>query len=65
MQYMLIFKAYHGDKMASEEWHYFNNLSDLYNYAAARLTFVGSEKLCDRYDIQAKRTETDNTPPAA
>ena len=62
---MLIFKAYLGDRMKFEEWHYFSHLEDLYNYAAARLKFVGAESSYDRYDIQVKVTETDNTPLAA
>ena len=65
MKYMLIFKGYCGVEMEVEEWHYFTNLSDLYNYAAARLKFVGSETSYDRYDIQVKLTEADNTPSAA
>lgn len=65
MPYMLIFKAYIRDELKSEEWHYFNNLADLYNYAAERLKFVGRETSYDRYDIQVKVTEVDNTPPAA
>ena len=62
---MLIFVCYLGDEMKSEEWHYFTNLNDLYHYAAARLKFVGAESSCDRYDIQVKVTEVDNTPLAA
>lgn len=62
---MLIFKCYLGDVMKSEEWHYFDNLQDLYNYAAVRLKFVGCESSYDRYDIQVKITESDNTPLAA
>ena len=65
MPYMLIFKCYLGADMKSEERHYFSNLSDLYNYAAARLKFVGSESSYDWYDIRVKLTEVDNTPPAA
>ena len=65
MPYMLIFRSYLGDKMKSEEWHYFSNLEDLYHYAAARLKFVGRESSYDRYDIQVKLTEADNTPLAA
>lgn len=65
MKYVLIFKSYLGDVMKSEEWHYFSNLKDLYDYAAARLKFVGSESSYDRYDIQVKLTESDNTPLAA
>lgn len=65
MPYMLIFKCYLGNKMKSEEWHYFSNLEDLYNYAAARIKFVGAESSYDRYDIQVRLTEADNTPPAA
>lgn len=65
MPYMLIFKTYLGDKMKSEEWHYFSNLEDLYNYAAARLKFVGAENSYDRYDIQVKLTKADNTSLAA
>lgn len=65
MPYLLIFKAYLGDNMKSEEWHYFSRLDDLYNYAAARLKFVGAESLYDRYDIQVKLIEADNTPLAA
>lgn len=62
---MLIFKAYFGDELKFEEWHYFSNLSDLYNYAASRLEFVGRETQYNRYDIQVKLTEADNTPLAA
>lgn len=62
---MLIFKCYLGNELKSEEWHHFTNLSDLYSYAAARLKFVGSESSYDRYDIQVKLTEADDTPPAA
>ena len=62
---MLIFKCYIGDQMKFEEWHYFSNLADLYNYAAARLKFVGGEYSYDRYDVQVKRTKADNTPLAA
>ena len=62
---MLIFKSYLGDTMKSEERHYFTNLSDLYNYAAAQLKFLGGETLYDRYDIQVKLTEVNNTPSAA
>lgn len=65
MPYMLIFKSYLGDELKSEEWHHFCSLDDLYNYAAARLKFVGAESLYDRYDIQVKLTEADNTPLAA
>lgn len=65
MPYMLIFKAYVGDDMKVEEWHYFNILSDLYSYAAARLKFVGGETSYDRYSIEVKITEPDNTPLAA
>ena len=65
MPYMLIFEAHLGDELKFEEWHYFNNLEDLYNYAAIRLKFLGSETSYDRYDIRVKLTETDNTPPAA
>ena len=65
MPYMLIFKGYLGDKIKFEEWHYFSTLDDLYNYAAVRLKYVGSETQYDRYDIQVKLTKTDNTPPAA
>lgn len=65
MPYMLIFKACLGDEVRFEEWHYFSNLGDLYNYAAARLKFTGSESSYDRYDIQVKVAETDNTPSAA
>lgn len=65
MTYMLIFKSYLGDEMKVEEWHYFSDLEDLYNYAAWRLTFAGTENSYDRYDIQVKLTEADNTPPAA
>lgn len=65
MPYMLIFKTYNGDEMASEEWHYFNNLSDLYYYAAARLKFLGNEGSYDRYDIQVKLTRADNIPLAS
>lgn len=64
MPYMLIFKAYLGDEMKFEEWHYFSCLNDLYNYAAARLVFIGSETSYDRYDIQVKLTEADNAPLA-
>lgn len=65
MPYMLIFKAYTGDKIKFEEWHYFSNLADLYYYAAARLKFLGDESSCDRYDIEVKLTKSDNTPLAA
>lgn len=65
MPYMLIFKGYLEGRLKIEEWHYFSDLTDLYNYAAARLKFVGSETPYDRCDIQVKRTGTDNTPPAA
>lgn len=62
---MLIFKCYLGDELKSEEWHYFSILTDLYSYAAARLEFIGAENSYDRYDIEVKSTEADNTPPAA
>lgn len=62
---MLIFKYYLGDEMKLEEWHYFSDLEDLYNYAAARLKFVGAESSYDRYDIQVKLAKTNNTPIAA
>lgn len=65
MPYVLIFKAYLGDEMKLEEWHYFSAISDLYNYAAARLKFVGDETSYDRYDIQVKLTEACDKPPAA
>lgn len=65
MPYMLVFKAYLGDQLKFEEWHYFTNLSDLYNYAAVRLKFSGVETSYDQYDIQVKVTEVDNTPLAA
>lgn len=65
MSYLLIFKSYLGDEMKLEEWHYFSNLSDLYNYAAVRLMFSGRETSYDRYDIQVRLTEVDNTPLAA
>lgn len=65
MPYVLIFKCYLGNQMKSEEWHYFNNLSDLYSYAAARLKFVGDESSYDRYDIKVELTEADNPPLAA
>lgn len=54
MPYMLIFKCYLGTELKSEEWHYFSNLEDLYNYAAARLNFVGTESLYDRYELEVK-----------
>ena len=62
---MLIFKAYLGDKMEFEEWHYFSNLSDLYYYAVARLKFLGDKNSYDRYDIQVKLTSADNMPLAS
>lgn len=62
---MLIFKAYLGDEIKFEEWHYFSKSEDLYNYVAARLKFVGRESSYDRYDIQVKLTEADNTALAA
>ena len=65
MPYILIFKCYLMDVMQSEEWHYFSNLADLYNYAAARLKFVGRESSYDRYDIQVKLIKADNTSLAA
>lgn len=65
MPYMLIFKCYLGGLMKSEEWHYFSNLADLYNYAAARLKFVGCESSYDRYDIQVKLTEVVGIPSVA
>lgn len=65
MPYMLIVKAYLGDELKFEEWHYFCDLSDLYNYAAACLKFMGAESAYDRYDIQVKLTEADNKPLAA
>lgn len=65
MPYMLIFKAYLGDQMMSEEWHYFSRLDDLYFYAATRLEFVGTKNSYDRYDIQVKVTEVDNKLLAA
>lgn len=65
MPYMLIFKAYLGDQLMTEEWHYFSRLDDLYFYASARLKFIGAKNSYDRYDIQVKVTEVDNTPLAA
>ena len=65
MPYVLIFKGYLGDEMKFEEWHYFSNLADLYNYAATRLKFVGSENSYERYEIQVKLTEADNKPSVA
>lgn len=65
MPYMLIFKAYIEEELKFEEWHYFSNLTDLYNYAAARLKIVGGETSYDRYDIEVKLAKTDNTLPAA
>lgn len=62
---MLIFKVYLGNELKFEEWHYFNDLADLYNYAAARLKFVGNENSYDRYDIQVKLTSADNVPLAS
>lgn len=65
MTYMLILKVYLGNEMKFEEWHYFTTLSDLYDYVAARLKFVGGEASYDRYEIEVKLTESDNTPLAA
>ena len=65
MPYMLIFKAYLKDEMKYEEWHYFSNLHDLYAYASWRLEYAGTEHAYDRYDVQVKFTEADNTPSAA
>lgn len=65
MTYMLIFKAYLGDRLEFEEWHYFSKLEDLYVYAAWRLTFAGTKNSYDRYDVQVKPIEVANTPIAA
>lgn len=65
MLYMLIFKGYRGDKLQSEEWHYFSNLDDLYSYAAWLLTFTGTKNSCNRYDLEVKPTKGDNIPLAS
>lgn len=65
MPYMLIFKGYRGDKLIVDVTHFFNSLRDLHAHAACLLDITNPNVACDRYDIQVKFTETDNTPPAA